>query len=172
MNNMKCFGYYIVKPLLKPQWCNLKASYILSVSEDGLSEKFPDLEKCFWINYPISYRIEYQKYLNLNDNEFNDFCDLVANLFYNNLMTTDVRFCSFEDVKNIYKYLKNLDGYRIIGLFTDSMMFDEFKKQGTFETVMSGKEFNMSGKIIGYDILGCESMGKGYFSFDTYIAVH
>lgn len=26
-----------------------------------------------------------------------------------------------------------------------------------------------SEKKIGYDILGCESLGKGYFSFDSYI---
>ena len=80
---MKCFGYYIVKSLIRPEWCTLKTSHILSVSEDGLSEKFPDLTKCFWINYPKSDRRQYQNYLQLDNNEFADFCDLVADLFEN-----------------------------------------------------------------------------------------
>lgn len=170
MNDMKCFGYYIVKSLLKPEWCTLKTSHILSVSEDGLSEKFPDLEKCFWINYPESNRVEYQKYLQLNDAEFSEFCNLVAELFGNERLTTDIRFCCFEDVIKIYKYLKNVEGYRIIGVFTDSEIFNEFEIEGTFDVVKSGNDCAMPKKKIGCDILGCEYWGKGYCSFDCYIA--
>ena len=167
---MKCFGYYIVKPLIKPEWCTLKTSHILSVSEDGMSEKFPDLTKCFWINYPRSDRIQYQNYLQLNDNEFSEFCDLVSDLFENKRMTTDVRFCCFEDVKRVFQYLKNVSQYRIVGLFTDSLIFDEFEREGTFETVPSAQDCTILRSIIGCDILGCEHMGKGYFSFGSYIA--
>ena len=170
MNDMKCFGYYIVKPLVKPEWCTLKTSHILSVSEDGLSEKFPDLEKCFWINYPKSNRAQYQKYLQLNDTDFSEFCRLVADLFENKRLTTDVRFCCFEDAVKICRYLINMDGYKIIGVFTDSTIFDEFEKEGTFDVVRSGNECTVQKYKIGCDILGCESLGKGYFSFCSYIA--
>ena len=47
---MRCFGYYIVKALAKPEWCTLNTCELLSISENGLSCKFPDLEKCFYIN--------------------------------------------------------------------------------------------------------------------------
>lgn len=40
---MRAFGYYVVKPLPAPGWCRLDEESILSVSENGLSEKFPDL---------------------------------------------------------------------------------------------------------------------------------
>lgn len=166
---MKCFGFYIVKPLVKPEWCTLNTSHILSVSEDGLSEKFPDLKKCFWINYPKSSRIQYQKYLKLSDNDFSELCSLVADLFDNKRLTTDVRFCCIEDVMKICQYLKNVQGYRIIGIFTDSKIFEEFENEGTFDVVMAGKECTLQKRKIGCDILGCESMGKGYFSFDSYI---
>lgn len=140
MNDMKCFGYYIVKPLLKPKWCTLKTSHILSVSENGLSEKFPDLEKCFWTNYPESNRTEYQRYLQLSDNDFWDFCRLVADLFDKNWLTTDVRFYCIDDVMKIYQYLRNVGGYRIIGIFTDYEIFDEFDNEGTFDVVKAGIE--------------------------------
>ena len=169
MNDMKCFGYYIVKPLLKPEWCTLKTSHILSVSENGLSEKFPDLEKCFWINYPKSYRTEYQRYLQLSDNDFLDFCRLVADLFDNKRLTTDVRFYCIDDVMKIYQYLRNVAGYRIIGIFTNSEIFSKFDNEGTFDVVKAGIKCSNPRKKIGCDILGCESLGKGYFSFDSYI---
>ena len=65
MSAMKCFGYYIVKPLEKPEWLNLEAIHILSVGS-GLSDTFPDLAKCFWTNYPESDRIQYKKKLPKN----------------------------------------------------------------------------------------------------------
>ncbi|MDE6729632.1 MAG: hypothetical protein K2J71_02510 [Oscillospiraceae bacterium] len=169
MNDKKCFGYYIVKPLIKPEWCTLKTSHILSVSENGLSEKFPDLEKCFWINYPKSNRTEYQRYLQLSDYDFQDFCKLVADLFEHKRLTTDVRFYCMDDVIKISQYLRNADGYRIIGIFTDSEIFDEFDNKGTFDVVKAGIECSKPKKIIGCDILGCESSGEGYFSFDSYL---
>ena len=167
---MKCFGYYIIKPLVKPEWCTLKTSHILSVSEDGLSEKFPDLEKCFWINYPESNRVQYQKYLQLNDTDFSEFCRLVSDLFANKRLTTDMRFCCFEDVIKIFKYTINVDEYKIIGIFTDSTFFDEFEEEGTFDIIMSGKDCAIQKNKIGCDILGCENSGNGYFSFGSYIA--
>ena len=36
---MKCFGYYIVKPMTKPKWCTLNTSKILTISESDLSYK-------------------------------------------------------------------------------------------------------------------------------------
>lgn len=169
MNDMKCFGYYIVKPLPKPQWCTLKTSHILSVSENGLSEKFPDLKKCFWINYPKSSRTEYQRYLQLSDHDFSDFCGLVADLFDNKRLTTDVRFCCMDDVMKIYPYLRNADGYRILGIFTDSETFDELDQEGAFDVVKAGIACGKPGKTIGCDILGCESLEKGSCSFDSYM---
>lgn len=168
---MKCFGYYIVKPLAKPEWCTLNAQSIISVSEDGLSEKFPDLTKCFWINYPERDRIQYQRYLQLSDNDFNELCTDVAGLFNNRLMTTDVRFCRFEDVTKLYKYLKNAEGYKIVGIYAEPETFDKFEKEGSFETVRAGKECKtVLKKSLGCDILGCESIDRGYFSFDSYIS--
>ncbi|MBR1421976.1 MAG: hypothetical protein IJ571_00845 [Ruminococcus sp.] len=170
MNDMKCFGFYIIKPLVKPEWITLNTSHILSVSEDGLSEKFPNLEKCFWINYPKSNRVQYQNYLQLDDKDFSDFCKLVADLFDRKRLTTDVRFCCIEDVIKICQYLRNVNGYRIIGIFTDSVIFKEFENEGTFDVVMAGKECTLKKRKIGCDILGCESLGNGYYSFDSYIA--
>lgn len=159
MNDMKCFGYYIIKPILKPEWCTLKASHILSV---GLSETFPNLEKCFWINYPKSNRTEYQRYLQLNDNDFSDFCELVADLFDNKRLTADARFYFLDDVMKIYQYLRNVNGYRIIGIFTDSEIFDN---EGIFDVVKAVIKCSKPGKAIGCDILGCENLRKGYFSY-------
>lgn len=166
---MKCIGYYIVKPLLCPEWCTLQTSHILSVSENSLSEKFPDLKKCLWINYPESNKKQYQKYLMLSDEEFSDFSLLVADLFNNKLLSADVRFSTLEDTMRIYNFLKNVDGYRILGVYTDEDSFKEYENEGLFKIVMSGKENPVPGQKIGYEILGCENCGNGSFSFDSYI---
>ena len=49
------------------------------------------------------------------------------------------------------------------------MIFDEFEREGTFETVTSAKDYAVMKNKIGCDILGCEHLGKGYFSFCSYI---
>lgn len=166
---MKCIGYYIVKPLLCLEWCTLQTSHILSVSENSLSEKFPDLKKCLWINYPESNKKQYQKYLMLSDEEFSDFSLLVADLFNNKLLSADVRFSTLEDTMRIYNFLKNVDGYRILGVYTDEDCFKEYENEGLFKIVLSGKENPVPGQKIGYEILGCENCGNGSFSLDSYI---
>lgn len=78
---MRCFGYYVVRALPKPDWSRSKAERILSVSEDGLSEKIPDLTKCFYTNYPERDRELYRQYLMLTEKEFSLFRENVSTLF-------------------------------------------------------------------------------------------
>ena len=166
---IKCFGYYIVKALPSPEWCTLKADNILLAGDNGLSEKFPDLEKCFWANYPETYRVQYQKYLRLTDAEFAELRGLIAELFANDLISGGARFARFEDVKRIYKYLKNVNGYKIIGLFTDLKTYAVYEEDGFFKNIMTAKECTAQKDKIGCEILGGESLGSNSFFFDSYI---
>ena len=168
--DMKCFGYYIVKPLGRPDWCTLSSEALLSMSEDGLSEIFPALEKCFWVNYPESDRIKYREYLKLSDGEFASFRKEVADLFENKRLCTDGRFIDPEDALRLHRYLKNVSGYKIVGIFTDPQIFAEFEDEGTFDELPAGKDYTLPMRKIGCDILGCQSLGKGYHSFTSYIA--
>lgn len=168
MSAMKCFGYYIVKPLEKPKWLNLEAIHILSVGS-GLSDTFPDLAKCFWTNYPESDRIQYKKKLQLTDAEFTDFCNVVSDLFNSGRMAPDTRFAGIEDALKVYGYLKNVDGYRVVGLFTGEEIFDEYEKEGTFSEFKEGEESTLSCTFLGCDILGCESGGNGSFYLECYL---
>lgn len=168
MAEMKCFGYYLAKPIPRPDWCTLGSSHILSVSEDDVGCKFPDLTKCFWINYPQSDRDRYAEYLGLDKNEFSELCDFVCKLFNQKRISTDVRFPFYEDALAMSRYLRNVSGFRVVGLFTDSKIFSEFEAEDTFGVIPAGDDHG-GGKIIGYDILGCESMSGGYYCFDSYI---
>ena len=168
MSAKKCFGYYIVKPLEKPEWLNLEAIHILSVGS-GLSDTFPDLTKCFWVNYPKSERIHYKERLQLTDDEFSDFCCLISELFNTGRMSPDVRFSRVEDALEVCEYLKNAEGYKIIGLFTSSEIFEEFKKEGFFTVFRAGEESSIPCTFLGCDILGSENVGNGSFCLDCYL---
>lgn len=165
---MRCFGYYIVKALAKPEWCTLNTCELLSVSENGLSCKFPDLEKCFYINCPKSEREKYKSYLGLNAEEFSEFCDLVSNLFSEKRLTTDARFCRFEDAVKMIRYIHNADDYKIYGLYADEDVFDVFESEGYFKAVKPADYAENCGKSIGWEILGSESAGADYY-FNSYI---
>ena len=81
-----------------------------------------------------------------------------------------MRFCCLEDVLKIRKYLRKVKGYRIVGIFTDTEIFDEFEREGTFDVVRFGKNNTVKRKSIGFDILGCECCGKGNFCFNSYLS--
>lgn len=168
MIEMKCFGYYLVKPMPKPDWCTLKARKILTVSENNLSCKFPDLRKCFWVNYPKGDRDEYKEYLGLNNSKFSEFCQLISKMFNEKHLTADVRFSCFEDALLISTYLQKINDYKLVGLFTDIELFSEFEKEGYFKIVKAGSNSDR-GKSIGFEILGSELIGENNFSFDSYI---
>lgn len=165
---MKCFGYYIVKPMPKPKWCTLNTNRILTISEGDLSYKFPDLTKCFWINYPQSDREQYAEYLGLNSDEFLEFCQLVKDLFDLHRISTDGRLRYLEDAFKLSTYIRNNEEYRIVGLYTDGEVFLKFEKEGYFNVVESGNDSN-DGKCLGCEILGSEMLGDGYFGFFSYI---
>ena len=153
----------------KPGWCTLKAESILSVSENGLSEKFPDLTKCFFVNCPRSNRAEYRRYLGLDDDVFSEFCRTVAHLFDDKKLATDSRFVCIEDILAVSRFLRNVEGIRVVGIYTDDDIFEEYRSEGTFDTVGAGMAHSLSSRKIGCDILGCESLDHGYSCFDTYI---
>lgn len=166
---MKCFGYYIVKPIIRPEVMKIEASNILTIS-DGICDTFPDLTKCFWVNYPESDRIRYKEALQLTDSEFSDFCSLISDLFDAGMMAPDVRFSWIEDALKVYKYLKNVDGYRIVGLFTSAEIFAEYEEEGCFSVFKAGEETSIPCKFLGRDILGSENGGNGSFYFECYLA--
>ena len=158
MTEMQCVGYYLVKPRVKPDWCTIKSKKILSVSENGLSDKFPDLTKCFWINYPRSHREEYAGYLGLNPREFSEFCQHVSDLFNGKRLTVDIRFSTLEDALMLSQYLRNVSGYRIVGVYTESSTFSEVKAEDDHQ-----------GKYIGCEILGSQMVEYGIDAFDSYL---
>lgn len=163
MSEMKCFGYYLVEPLKKPDWCTLKADKILSVSENGLSCKHPVLSKCFWTNTPESGRKEYAQLLGLDREGFSLFSELINELFGNGRLTPYVRFSRFEDAVNVGCYLRNIPSLKLVGLFTDDENFANAEKTAAAVNKKSG------GKLIGCEILGSHMSEHGYFSFDSYI---
>ena len=163
MTGMKCFGYYLVKPMPTPNWCTIKSKNILSISESDLSYKFPDLTKCFWANYPQSDRDEYAKYLGLSSLEFSDFCKNVSNLFNENRLAVDASFSSLADALMLSTYIRKAHGYRLVGLYTDNRLFSKYEDEGYFKFNKAGDNIN-GGKRIGCEILG--SNGDG---FDSYI---
>ena len=169
MSFMRCVGYYIVKPIDKPDYLKLDVSNILSVGE-CISDKFPDLTKCFWINYPKEDRIRYKEKLQLNDDEFSEFCGLISDLFNSGLLDPYVRFSRIEDALKVYNYFSNSDDYRIIGLFTDSVAFDEYEKEGAFSVFKTGEETSKPCNLLGCDILGMESGGSDGYYFECYLA--
>ncbi len=168
MSSMKCFGYYIVRSVTKPEYLKLDVSCLLSVGSD-LSDTFPDLTKCFWINYPNSERIHYKERLQLTDDEFSDFCCLISELFNTGRMSPDVRFSRVEDALKVCEYLKNAEGYKILGLFTSSEIYEEFEKEGFFNVFRAGEESSIPCTFLGCDILGSENGGNGSFYFECYL---
>ena len=167
MSLKKCFGYYLVKPLPCPCFFTHKADKILSVSDNGLSDKFPDLSKCFWKNSSEKDKITYAKYLGLNSNEFPAFCENVSDLFSSGRLTASVRFCSSADAVMLSRYIKNHRDYKLVGLFTDIENFSRFENEGYFSAVGAGDD-NITGKLIGCDIIGCDYENDGHSFFDSY----
>ena len=165
---MRAFGYYVVKPLPAPGWCGLGAESILSVSENGLSEKFPDLERCFYINKPRKLREEYRRYLCLDEKGFDGFCGMTAQLFDSRRLTTDMRFRSAEDAFALCA-LVHLQGHKVVGIYTDDEIFSEYEREGTFDLIGTAEDTSRPKRLLGCDILGCEALDTGYFCFDTYI---
>ena len=168
MSSMKCFGYYIARPVPKPKYVKLDVSCLLSVGNE-LSDTFPDLTKCFWINYPNSERIHYKERLQLTDDEYSDFCCLISDLFNTGRMSPDVRFSRVEDALKVCEYLKDTEGYKILGLFTSSEIFEEFEKEGFFNVFRAGEESSIPCAFLGCDILGSENGGNGSFYFECYL---
>lgn len=165
---MKCFGYYIVKLVEKPDYVKLDVDNILSVGE-FVNDLFPDLTKCYWVNIPEKDKTEYKEYLKLTDDEFSEFCKYVSDLIDRGLMSPHVKFSRIEDAVKMRGYLKNVEGYKIIGVFTSSQYFAEYEEGETFKIYKAGEECSIPRKYLGIDILGCECGGPGAFWFDCYL---
>ena len=133
------------------------------------STVYPGVTEDVCVNYPESDRIQYKETLQLTESEFSEFCCLISELFDKRMMSPDVRFIRIEDAIKVYKYLKNTDSYRLLGLFTSSEIFDEFEEEGTFSVFKAGEATSNPCIFLGCDILGCENGGNGAFYFDCYL---
>lgn len=165
---MKCFGYYIVKPVEKPDYVKLDVDHILSVGE-FVNDLFPDLTKCYWANIPEKDKNEYKKYLKLTADEFSEFCNSVSDLIDRGLMSPYDKFSRIEDAIKTRSYLKDIEDFKIVGVYTSDQYFDEYAEGETFKTYKAGEECSVPRKYLGIDILGCESGGPGAFWFDCYL---
>ncbi|MDE7294085.1 MAG: hypothetical protein K2N72_06645 [Oscillospiraceae bacterium] len=173
MQGMKCLGYYFVRPLPRPWWCTLEAENILSVSENGLSDKFPDLMKCVFTNYPKREHYEYARMLGLDEEEFVGFSRLAGDLFNWGELDSYSRFRSLESAEAMLPYLENIGSkigpkigmFRLVGLFTDEEIFREYKKD--IQNADESRHF--TAKKLGCEILGNGAVGDSGLAWDSYI---
>lgn len=166
MQGMKCLGYYFVRPLQRPWWCTLEAEKILSVSENGLSDKFPDLTKCVFTNYPKRERFDYARMLGLDEEEFVGFSRLAEDMFNWGELDSYSRFRSLESAEKMLPYLENTGGtFRLVGLFTDEDSVCGYK--GNIQNVNKSGRF--TAKKLGCEILGNGAVGDSGLAWDSYI---
>ncbi|MDE6593224.1 MAG: hypothetical protein K2K57_09205 [Oscillospiraceae bacterium] len=169
MQEMKCLGYYFVKPLPRPWWCTLETEKILSVSENGLSDKFPDLTKCFFTNYPKRVRYEYAQILGLDEEEFVGFSRLTEELFYKGELDNYSRFRSLGSAEEMLPYLENIGQnigmFRLVGLFTDEEIFCGYKR----DIQNADESTRFTAKKLGCEILGNSAVKNGELAWDSYI---
>ena len=166
MAEMKLMGYYIVRPVTRPSFCTLDCTHILTVSEYEFDCVFPDLTKCYFINYPQSVREEYAKQYGLDDAAFVKMCQLTNEFINEHRMAIDCRFGSLEDARAMLRFTEKTDGHRIIGIYTEESIAAEFGDE--YFSCIPLTECDETGITIGCDILGSECIG-GDFRYCCYL---
>lgn len=112
-------GYYIIEPVLKPQYMSLGCKEILTVS-GCICDRHPILNGSFWSNH-INEQIKYQKRLNLSDKEFTSMKESVSFLFNEHKLDCDSCFADLSDELNFYgKYLTHLSSIQIVSVAVEA----------------------------------------------------
>ncbi|MBQ5330521.1 MAG: hypothetical protein J6F31_04640 [Oscillospiraceae bacterium] len=77
---------------------------------------------------------------------------------------------SADDAGKLSRFLKNIKGFKVVGLYTESSVMDEFAAEGVFDRVAQGHECRYPKKRMGCDILGRQYLGNSDFSFTSYMS--
>lgn len=159
------YGYYIVEPVVKPEYVHLECKKILTVST-CICNQHPSLYGTFWDNH-LDEQMEYQKLLKLSDKEFEDMKETVSYLFCEHKLDHDSRFAELLDALNFYhKYLHYVPLLQIVSITLEDAyrdrFLDEIKDSNNIPFPL--KEKPAGGILLGYDILGWD-----YGSFHTYL---
>lgn len=160
---MKCLGYYWIFPKCRPEWCSLPADSILSI-DDCFSRKFPDLSGCFWTNYPDKTRQAYREYLRLDRAEFSEFSALTEQLFNCGLLSEYSCFRDIESAVLMGKFLRNIKGYRLVGIFTEYPI-----SPGT-EILNDDMSHSIPTEFLGCEILGSFAGNGTSLSLCSYLS--
>ena len=159
------YGYYIVEPVLRPEYLCVDCKKILTVST-CICNQYPSLYGSFWPNHSQE-QIEYQKQLQLSNKEFKDMKETVSFLFNENKLEHDSRFAELSDAKDFYnKYLYHLPSLQIVSIALEDgyrdIFVNEIKDMNNIYSSL--KATPVDGILLGYDILGWD-----YGSFHTYL---
>ena len=113
--NFQMIGYYIVDPVIKPEYISLPCKTLLSISP-CICDIHPNLNNCFWDKHDAD-RTAYKAQLGLSNGAFSKLLSTVAELFNSKLLDVDGRFISLADAHSFYNsYLSNRIDAKIIGV--------------------------------------------------------
>ena len=160
---MVCLGYYIKEKNTKPDWCNIDSEHILSLDEE-FGDLHPDLTRCYFTNYSENHRKEYAKFLNLSEDGYKRFCETIHDMIQTKKLSPSGKLLDYEDAVKMYSYFKDYENIKLISICT-SEKYVEILNLDSAEI----SEFNDIGIFSGYEILGTEYMGRGYFNFESYL---
>ena len=164
---MVCFGYYITEKIAKPEWCNIDSKYILSLDEE-FGDLHPDLTRCYFINYSENHRREYAKFLNLSEDGYKRFCEIISDMIETNRLSPSGKFRDFEDAVKIYSYFKDYKSIKLVSVCTSEKYAEMLKEDNYLDTV-GISEFNDSGKFLGYEIIGSGFINGWNYTFESYL---
>lgn len=166
----KCLGYYIVEALPKPEWCLIDAQYILSPTSE-LTRIYPDLTKCYWINYPKSEKKDYAVHMGIGEEEFIAFENSVSDMIDNDkVMAIDGRFNDLQSAMKIRSFFKNQESLKIIAIYTKFEYVEDLVKDGCLDNVGVAETTDILGNWLGNDILGSDCINGGYFYYCSYLS--
>lgn len=159
------FGYYIVAPVLKPDYIGLNCASILSASE-CICDFHPSLDGSLWLNHQQEQKA-YQETLGLTDEKFDEMKALVCTLHVEHRLDNDSRFLALSDAVSFYQtYLCRLKDLRIIELALEvrdqPLILEE--TEGDTNVAVPLTAIQPGGTLLGYELLGWD-----YCSFHSYL---
>jgi len=161
MEQFQVIGYYLCETNDTPQWIPMVGKRVLSVS-GCIGEQHPKLE-CFMSGWSEGERQEYQKYLKLNQAQYEGFCQTARRLFDQKKMDVDCRFLRLSDARDFHKRFCSEIDCRIVSISTTPKYFailEQELKGGNSYGLMSGNVDNslwIGSDILGWDIAGFHS---------------
>lgn len=161
MDHFMTIGYYICDMMKTPNWLHGPGRQMLSVS-GCLGEQHPRWE-CFMGGWCKGESEEYQKRLQMDEEQYREFTESVNRLFDAGRLDVDSRFLYLSDAQYFYERFYQALSCRLVSVSTTPEYFElleEELKGSNSGGVMNGepdRSLWIGSDILGWDISGFHS---------------